>query len=277
VAGFRWGIISAVLALVISIGLGIISGVSYFYIILRGFIFALFFFGIGFGLRFIISSFFPELLFSDDENGDFSSFDQPGSRVNITVDATGEYAVPELYKTPNNELGNIEELISGFFRPRTEGIDRNQEEGYNEQGSFQDESMDTFGSIIRTPAVLPQAENIDFQDMFQDTSIIESAPVSKPVFTPSFGDDSGGLGGLPDLDALGMAFSPASGFSGSGGSSAVNNAPVNTPEPVLSEPEEFEPERSRYIESKPQQLKGDFNPKELAEGIRTALNKDKDK
>ena len=269
---FRWGIIAAVLALILSVGLGMVSGVSFFHIILRGIVFALFFFGIGFGLRFIVSNFFPELLYDDDETETQGMFDQPGSRVNITVDTMGEYAVPELYKTPGDpeELGNIEELISGLFRPRSEGIDRNQEEGYNVAESTGSEPMDTFGSIMRNRTELPQAETIDFQDMFQDTSVFEKPPVDKPEFTPSFGDDSGGLGGLPDLDTMAMAFSPAGGgspYSGSAGVSSFSASPA--------EPEELETERPRYVESKPQQLDGDFNPKELAEGIRTVLNKDK--
>jgi len=200
---------------------------------------------LGFSVRLLINSFLPELLAADEESGVQLNFGQPGSRVNITLDTAGEYAVPELYKTASDpdELGNIEDLVSGIFKPSRESIDRKQEEGYNDTGGVQN----TFNP-----------------DPFQGMSAFEKAPAEKPVFTPAFGDDSEGsegLGGLPDLDAMAMAFSPGFGGGSSYGGGASSEA--------------AEPERSRYVGSKPQPLEGDFSPKELAKGISTVLSKDK--
>ena len=261
----RWGIIAAIFAVVITVGLGLISSVSALHIVLRSIVFMLLFFGLGIGLKMIINSFLPELLVREDEIANKGFFLQADDSQADIVDTSGEYAVPELYKIPGepDELGNIEDLISGYFKSPKEGIDRNQEEGYNNVGFNQSE-----------PEEEEDTGTIDIFDPFQDISVIEKAPAAKPAFTPSFEDDSGGLGGLPDLDAMAMAFSPM------GGGSAFTgfNGGGNTPSGGNSAPASFgaeEPVRSRYVGNKPQQLEGDFNPKELAEGIRTVLKKDR--
>jgi len=269
----KWGITAAIFALVMSIGLGLIAGVGALHIFLRALLFTVMFFAFGFVLRLIITYYFPELLYASEETESQETFEseKPGSRVNITVDASGEYAVPELYKTPGDseELGNIDDLISGHFKPRqsdiaepfpssssplSTGIDRYKEESYNIGGSFQ--SAQNFGFD-------------DFQDPFQDDmpAIEEKAPVEKPAFTPSFGDDSDDLGGLPDLDAMAMAFSSMGGESVSRGFGAGS----------ASSDEEFEPAQPSPSRggNKPQPLKGDFDPKELAKGISTVLSKEK--
>jgi len=278
VNNFKWGIMAAIAAAVISIGLGLIAGVNILHVFLRGLIFAAVFFGLGFGLHFLINSFFPELLFIGEESSPQESFDQPGARVNIIMDNTGEYAVPELYKTPGdpNELGNIDDLISGLFRPRSAyddqqpqegnfqaGIDRKREESYNKGGlSF------------------PDQEDFGFQEMDAfETVQVEKPRIEKPVFTPSFGDDTG-VGGLPDLEMFAMAFSSGgesrAPMVSTGGSSAGGSSVGSTPVPV--EQDDFEPVQPkppRYATGKPTPMKGDFNPKELAKGISTVLSKDK--
>jgi hypothetical protein len=274
VVNFKWGLFSAVSALIISIGLGLISEVQVLHIILRGIIFSIVFFGVGFGLRFLLENYFPELLFSDDGNERLDDHDEAVHAVSITLDSKGEYAVPELFKPTGDtlELGNIEDLLSGFFKPQQEGIDRNGEEGYNKNGGLQTASF-------------------QFSDQFQEGAVFEKPQEKKPVFTPSFGDNSDGLGGLPDLDAMAMAFSPRGDERTS--TNSVEKAPASNMSfmdsmplgfggdgfqdesiapPVASEPASV---RSSYVGNKPQTLKGDFNPKELAEGLRTVLSKDK--
>ncbi|MCL2441103.1 MAG: hypothetical protein FWD14_05135 [Treponema sp.] len=279
---FRWGLFAALSAVFLSVSLGIISDVRIPFIILRAFIFGALFFGLGFGLRFVINSFFPELLYNEDESITQGS-EQTGPRIDITIDTAGEYAVPELFKTvgDSRELGNIEDLISGAFRPRgrdddqkanlmnDRGIDAGKEAGYNDVRGIED-FEDT--SVFEIPA-----------------SFEQPAAVQMP-FTPSFGDDSG-LGGLPDLDMMARAFSSVSGghVSPMMGDSSAPSLPSLEMEPMepmpsmttmasipsMSQPEVFEPEPVRYAAgNKPQTLDGDFNPKSLAEGIRTVLSKD---
>jgi hypothetical protein len=253
VLNYKWGFVPAIFAFIISVLLGVISGGSFNHVILRALVFAAVFFGLGLGMWFIVNSYFPELLV--DDNVTSAQDEKPGTRINITVDSAGEYAVPELYKTSgaSDKLGNIEDLISGAFKVNSESIDRNQEEGYNED---RDQSN-------------PDNENIDFQDMFQDTADFDKSPGGKPVFTPSFVDDAGSLGGLPDLDAMATAFSSGESF---GGSSPIGYSGGSS---VLSDFEEKKDSSSHYVGNKPEPMKGDYDPQEIAQGIRTMLSKDK--
>jgi hypothetical protein len=256
-------------AFLISTALGILFGVNFLYVILRAFVFAFLFFGFGFTLRFLINSFFPEFLIKNDEAEDRYPVEQAPSRESAIIDTMGEYAVPELYKTPgeSGKLGNIEDLVSGAFRPLPEGVDRNEEEGYNKE-SVRNVPETGFGFSETRNQENDKFQDM-FQDMFQDTgSFEESRPEvpknDRPVFTPSFGDDSEGLGGLPDLDSMAMAFGGTDARSGpsvlsfGGAEEAVDEAAESSP----------------YKGNKAQPVKGDFNPKELANGIRTVLKKD---
>jgi len=278
VSNFKWGLIGAIGAFVVSILLGIVSSVGVFYIFIRAIIFAVLFFGLGFGMRFILNSFLPELLENESGSGDeySESGEEYSGNENVVSDNTsGEYAVPELFKSPSQDMGNIEDLISGSFRRRangsgkySEGIDDYPEEGYNGSRGIQDISM---------------PEESSYTDDLQASNSTQE----KPVFTPSFGDDTG-LGGLPDLDMMARAFS---GFSGA---PAPAPAFVSTPvqdnsgfeqagyeDSSLDMPSmpssSFEGNKpaSRDTGNKPQALQGDFNPKELAEGLRAVLSKDK--
>jgi len=275
VLNFRWGIFSAGAAFLISTVLGIIFGVGFLYIIIRGLVFAFIFFGFGFALKFLVNSFFPEFLsIGTEEAGNQNPLEQPPpSRENAIIDTMGEYAVPELYKTPgeSSELGNIEDLVSGAFQPLPESIDRNEEEGYNEDNIHSASDMRFDSSETNSQ------ENVKYNDAFQDL-FPDSAAYSEPapdvpknekpaVFTPSFGDDSDGLGGLPDLDSMAMAFGGgadlSSDFGGSSYSGMGETAAADIESPINN------------TGNKSQPIKGDFSPKELANGIRTVLSKEK--
>ena len=284
---FRWGVIAAIVALFFSVVLGIIGGVAPFFIFIRALIFSAVFFGLGFGLRFVVNSFFPELLFPDDSDSTPDTYDgEEEEQAAVTMDSTGEYAVPELYNIQDSseELGNIEDLISGVFTPRSsgqagaedqsslgygfgvpmpvsgnEGIDRNNEEGYNDSGGQQ---SNPFKPTFTAP------ENSVFEKPQE-----ERPAANQQQFTPSFGGDSG-LEGLPDLDMMAMAFSSFTGGVPAAGSAP--SAPAVSPIPqALGEVEELEPDRRGYnTGNKPQTLQGEFDPKSLAEGIRTVLSKE---
>jgi len=262
VVNFKWGLVPAVFALFVSVMLGVISGSSMNHIILRALVFAVVFFGFGIGMWFLVSNYFPELLAADSDVTLQDENEKTGSQVNITIDNADEYAVPELYKTADSsdELGNIEDLVSGAFKVRSESVDRKQEESYN-RGRYQS---------------VPENENIDFQDMFQETDNFDKSFEEKPVFTASFVDDAGGLGGLPDLDEMAMAFSSGGGSLpiGQGGGSKGASSGFSGVSSASSDFEETD-SFSQNKGNKPVPIKGDFSPKELAEGIRTILSKDK--
>jgi len=284
----RWGLISAISAVFVSVALGILFDVKAIHIFVRALIFAAVFFGFGFGLRFVLNSFLPELLYGSEEANIIES-EQQGSRIDITLDSSGEYAVPELYVSSGDpqEMGNIEDLLTGSFRPgfnrddesksdtnAAESVDGINKSGYNDVGFFQDLEPETsgIGSAFDLGSFEPQ-----------DMSVFERTSTEKPAgfqpaddranFTPSFGDDSG-LGGLPDLDMMARAFSSTYGGSPmpapsvAASSSAASSAPL----PLT---EELEPDRSQYKGNKPQPLQGDFHAKDIAKGLSTLLSKDK--
>jgi hypothetical protein len=279
VNNFKWGLSAAIFALFISILLGLIAGVSAVHVFLRALVFSVVFFGIGFGLRFIINSIFPELLYINNEEITPSENSEEG-HISIAMDSMGEYAVPELFNQGDApELGNIDDLISGVFKPgggvkrasqetnqkidfsiSDEGIDQNKETGYNNSGAIEDIS---FGGSEEL-----NSGGFNETSAFEKTAA-EKTPSFQPQFTPSIGDeDDSGLGGLPDLDMMAMAFSN---FSGPSPSSVSSSPPSMGPiDPV----EEAEPDRGQYKGNKPQPLKGDFDPQTLAEGIRTVLSKE---
>jgi hypothetical protein len=237
----KWGLVSGLAAFVFSVVVGFISGVSASNVFLRAGIFSAVFSVIGLVFYVIINSFFPELLSSDDEPADKGKTEQPGSRVDITLDNADEYALPETHNdSPEgvHEVGNIEHLVS-------EGIDQSEKDGYNNKEG---------GSITSSDFT-----DIEFPDMPTPEAMTAAAAKASPArsaFAPSFGDDSTGLGGLPDLDSMALAFS---------GGSPEDTEPVQQQE-VSS--------RNRPTGNKAQPMQGDFNPKELAEGIRTVLSKD---
>jgi len=279
VGSFKWGGIAAVFALLVSVLLGLVSGVGAVYIFLRAIVFTVVFFGLGFGLHFIINSYFPELLYINEEETAPAETTNENAGHSIAMDGMGEYAVPELFeqKGETYELGNIGDLLSGAFRPggedtrssaessqsaypginfsmEDEGIDQSKETGYNDSGDFGDISF------AEPAAAKP--------DSFSETSSFEAEKPQafQPQFASSIGDDSE-LGGLPDLDMMAMAFSNFSGSPGDVSASASSMGPI-------SSADESEPDRSQYKGNKPQALEGDFQPQAIAQGIRTVLSKD---
>ena len=289
---FKWGIISAVSALVISLLIGIMSGVGASHVIIRAIIFAAVFFGLGFAVCFVINSYFPDLLLAGSADEYAQSDEQPGTRVSITMDNTGEYAVPELFKTPDDprEMGNIDDLLSGAFRARSPdgysafgGLDADREDGYNERDARSDPSY-------RSPGVSAKVSSEEIPYLEDDTqeSSEGSAQAGSAVFTPSFGDDVG-MGGLPDLDMMAKAFSSfGSGQSAPSAASAARSASQQGASSFEAAPQDLAFTQSAEIEeapapsaprsnkgNKPEPIKGDFSPKELAEGIRSVLSKDK--
>ena len=302
---FRWGVISAIAAIFISVALGILFNVNPVHIVIRALIFGVIFLGLGFGLRFAINSFLPEILYASEEGA--SDIEQQNAHIDITLDSMGEYAVPELYKTDEeHEMGNIEDLISGAFRPgytseqtgsggntgfsqaSTSGsVDGRGESGYNDVGFFNEleaevpgsdsSSEDDASSAYQGFTPLPIEDSGGFQEMSLFQKPEGAVPVSKPSaqepnqFTPSIGEEDSGLGGLPDLDMMARAFSSFGAAEPQASAPSGNIAGSASSTPIS----EDEPDRSQYKGNKPQALQGDFEAKDIARGLSTLLSKDK--
>jgi len=281
VGSFKWGGVAAAFALLVSVLLGLVSGVGAGYVFLRAIVFSVVFFGLGFGLHFLINSYFPEILYINEEESAPSETPGESAGHSIAMDSTGEYAIPELFekKDETYELGNIEDLLSGAFRAggeedslpvdninqpaypginfsmSDEGIDQNKETGYNDLGDLEDVA---FGD-----SAAAKPDSVGESSSFE----VEKPQAFQPQFAPSVGDDSG-FGGLPDLDMMAMAFSN---FSGGSPDSVSPSTPSTGPTAPV---EESGPDRSQYKGNKPQALQGNFQPQAIAQGIRTVLSKE---
>jgi hypothetical protein len=253
----KWGIISGGGAFLISLILGGFSGAAFGYVLLRAGIFLLVFFVLGVGCNMLITSYLPELLMPEPPGGNdtlLSGLESPpGSRINITVG--GPAALPEVSRGSgeSEELGNIANLTHGAANA-AEGMDQPPQNGYTDGGGV---DLANFDQDIMGNADAPgSAESF------------EAAPVySGPVFTASV-DEGADVGALPDLGAMAGAF-----LTNAGDESPVVGEVMESPA-EQSGGEPYVPAR-KPASGKTQALEGDFNPKELAAGIRTILSKDK--
>jgi hypothetical protein len=127
----------------------------------------------------------------------------------------------------------------------SEGLDQNLENGYTALGELDKFSQSTPQMDFETTA--PVAVN-------SSPARAATKPTksrNKALFSDS--DDT-----LPDLDSM------AGVFTGSSAEEEPGTASYS------------EPDRVRKSANRDQSLEGDFSPKELAEGIRTVLKKDKE-
>ncbi|MCL2558724.1 MAG: hypothetical protein FWE09_09630 [Treponema sp.] len=249
----RWAIIPGgaafFFAFVISLAFG---QVGFGLALLRALIFAALFAGIGFCAWALISRFVPELLappsaYGEDQglfhNGqnsrNKSSYEAAGS-VDITLDDGLEAALPGASYGIEG-VGNIADLISGSLDANADGgLDQARTKGYNSE-------LERIGAAS-APADRGAPRDAD-------------PPVDGPI-----GSFSSFIEGLADRgspagieDSLSDLFQTLSGDGRITDSGLVEDAPVER----------------KPIANRPAEVKGDYSPKELASGIRTALVNDK--
>jgi len=245
----KWGIICGgpafVLAFVISLLLG---RTSLPIALIRGGGFAVLFFGLGTGIWALINVFIPELLAAqDDDVGNVFSKKATGARVNITLDDTSDAALPAALPSTGaemadtDEVGDFKDLLSQSTGPARD-IDQNPATGYTEK-SKQEEFAPVFDSSLDT----------SFDTSLDSVKIdgLGNLSMDFGAFVP----EGGKAGGDSFMDPF--SFLPDSGDS--------DGAEETTA-----------PSPSRKSSSgKTAELQGDFNPKDIAAGIRTVLEKDK--
>jgi hypothetical protein len=238
--------IAAGLAFIVSFLLGLLSGASLPALIIRPVVFAVLFFIIAAVIYFLVSHFLPELLDADlAESIGADDILNPGSRIDITEE---ESAAAPLYSAQaarandsEGGLGDISDLL-------------------------------TQGSAAR-PAVMPPETGFPGLDQRDEDGYTRSGTV------PAGLNDDGGFTGsgnampkmarvpdpaesmdvLPDLDSMARAFLPGS------GEDEADITEYSTAADSLKRP---------AAGSRGQKMEGDFNPKELAAGIRTILKKE---
>ena len=259
--------IFAVAAFVLSLLIGLVSRATMPMLIIRPLIFAVIFFALSAAIKILVSRFLPELL-EGIADGDSS---RPGSRINILEDggasdssamaegfisgALGQVSVGAKPDDSEDDLGDISELskrisssLGAGEDTSTEesipGIDQNEKERYTDNGGSSDSIEPDFSSMFSAGSSAPAGGQA-------------KAAGAGPKKNVGLDSDEA----LPDLDSMAGAFMS---------SSSVEEQEVSEYSSPIS------PRKSASSDKTPKWT-GDFDPKEIAMGLRTVLNKDKDK
>jgi hypothetical protein len=249
VINVKWGVYAAVVALLLAFTTSIALGQASFVVaLLRALVFAALFFVLGTGTWALINNFIPELLFPEANDAAANIFGPEiaglqasdsqlyGSQVNITLGDRGDAALPENDGSDAEDVGNIADLVSGAVDPAEEAKRQRGLDGINEN-SYTDSGGDVTSSLNDFAEPLPAAE--------------ESGGFAMNFDSLTMG------GGTSGLEPFGDSFSlPPD----SGRTAREEEIPL--------------PER-KVTGNKPMALEGDFNPKDIALGIRTVLENDK--
>lgn len=250
----RWGIIAGIAALVLAFATSLLSGhVSLLVAALRSLGFAVLFFALGTGIWAIINTFIPELLIPGEQSSPTAnvfSGESSGRRVNITLGEVSDAALPGQDSEAHsvNEVENIGDLVSGKFKPAARHIDQKSANSYNE----------------------PAGEFIPMQDIASGGD--GGFSMNLDGFSPG-GGEMGMLEPLSNTEDFSFTPADSSAFS-FGGDSAFGDGMFSDDSPLGGSGEPSPPQR-KASGNKPVEFEGDFNPKEIAAGIRTVLDKDK--
>jgi len=249
VINVRWGVYAAGAALLLAFTTSLALGQASFGVaVLRALAFAGLFFVLGTGAWTLINNFIPELLvpetndaaaniFGSGSSGLESSDSQSyGSRVNITLGEGSDAALPDNNGADVEEVGNIADLVSGAVDPAEEAKRQRGLDGISES---------SYNGIAEETAITME-------------SFAEPSPAAEESGGISMNFDSFALGGgTTGLEPFGDSFALPS----ASGAAA-------------KEEDIFVPER-KVAGNTPMALEGDFNPKDIALGIRTVLETDK--
>jgi hypothetical protein len=270
----KLGGIAAAVAFSLSLLIGLVSRSTMPLLIVWPLVFAAIFFVLFVAAKFLFNQFLPELL--EDDSGSGSSL-FPGSMVNIVEgdnpnpdefsDAQGpgdalqwqasnaaNAARPDDSDKTIDDISTLSEVVARNKAAKKEastGMDQNMENGYTD-----------LGDSVKFSQPAPQ---LDFEAAVFGAA--EEAPREPPVTSTVKPAKSGGSGSspfysdsddtLPDLDSMAGVFTASSGEE--------------------SETADYsEPVRRRKSANRDQSLEGDFSPEDIAKGIRTVLNKDKE-
>jgi len=249
----KWGIICAGAAFVLAFVTSLLLGHTRLLVALvRAGGFAALFFALGAGIWALINIFVPELLNTqNDAAGNIFSKESTGSRVNITLDDASDAALPGalpdagMGAANDDEVGDFNDMVSQSINA-VRDIDQNSATGYTDKREQEDFAPDFDGSLdaslggsLETPL---DDVKVDGQGNFSMDFGAFVSEGGKTANSDSFMDQ---LSFLPD------SASPHESSSSSASSPRKGSS------------------------NKPAQLQGDFDPKEIAAGLRTVLEKDK--
>ena len=278
--------IIAITAFFLSFVIGLASRTAMPMLLVRAIVFAVLFFVLTAMIHFMVSRFLPELLAADSANNNDIDFLMPGSQVNIMEgdsaepssqgDNSSSPSVPLFMGAQADDteegLCDISDLSKttpasapggGIQSIGLAGMDQNAQDGYNEEGNLEElPESDQFtpweppristGASLGTNASVP--EKTPGSPAFGETPVSSKsrAPIMDAADTDS--EDF-----FPDLDSMAGAFIP-------------------TPTSEGSETSEYSGSSSsrRSRRNKDAGWAEDFNAKDMAAGLRTVLNKEKE-
>jgi len=251
----KWAVFPAGAAFLLAFLMSLIFGqVGLVIALLRAFIFAIMFFGIGCGAWVLINTYLPDLLLLEGKNAsedgvfptDFSAESPTGSKVDITLGDSEEPASPAALPGDSygiDGIGNISDLVSKAMNPAEQPGDIDQAPSNNYNSELGD--MD-FATMSDVPGGLANSD---------DTSTADSG---------GLGDFSSFFDGLTAKGAMGESEDSLSDLFQT---LSTVSAPASSEE--LAKVERKTGERNSV------EMKGDFSPKEIAAGIRTVLANEK--
>jgi hypothetical protein len=244
----KWSIIFGGAAFALSLITSLVLGQTNLLVaLLRALCFMVLFFGIGAGSWALFTIFIPDLLSSagsrqDDVVTNVFSGEPSGSRVNITVDDEAGAALPDMeYGTMDaGEIGQFSDLTgdpTSSPAKTDEDVDETPDTGYTEA----------------TEDLAPAFDNIKLNgpgDFSMDFGafVLDDEPEGNEE--SDAGDAGSGMGSFSFLSD-----------GGSSGSGVFDDTPASSSKTSSM--------------NKPMKLEGDFDPKEIAAGLRTVLKKDK--
>jgi hypothetical protein len=237
----KWGALAGCIAFILAFMTSLLLGQTNLLVaILRALCFAGLFFVLVVGASVLIKTFIPDLLTvnapTNSSLGNIFTTASPGSKVNITLDDANDAAVPE----SDDDAFDTENV--GNFNDLVTGKIRQTEK------SNSDKDLDIDQSFTSS-----YTNDTEFAPAFDDTE--ESDSGEFPMDFSAFVSDNDGS---EDMDEN---FSDSFSFFSEENESA--------------KAEESRQERKTISRNKPVKFEGDFDPKEIAVGIRTVLEKDK--
>ena len=257
------GIIAGI-AFVLSFLIGLFSKTTMPMIILRPLIFAFVFFVISALIYILIRTFLPELL--EDESSGFDPGLLPGSRINITEGDAPDFV--QGFSPALNRGDSFQDDAGGVAPGGQQDSSRGTGAPPQRQvfmGAQADDSEDGLGNIgdlmgkytvsqSSPPAASFQSETLDQNAQEDYTKAGDLEEIPKPAGIP------GSVDILPDLESMAGAFMPAT----------MGRETDTTDYSVSAPPRKPMPGR------KTKEWAGDFNAKDMASGLRTILNKEKE-
>lgn len=278
--------IFALTAFLLSLMIGLVSGATMPMLIVRPLIFAVVFFAFAAFIKIVVGRFLPELMEDSVDMDDFS----PGSRINIlegdgpsdSTAMTEGFVSGALGPAPTagakpddseDGLGDISELSRrSLFSPSAEarmpagesfmGVDQNAKERYTDSGGPGDAPVPDFSNMF-TPDPSFEAHSGGQVRATGTGAGSGIGPASVASAAPKAGGSFDSDDTLPDLDSMAEAFMSDSSEEEQGGGTSEYSSPGS-------------PRRPASSSKKAPEWTQDFNPKDIAMGLRTVLSKEKE-